>query len=317
VQGFINLDKPFGLTSHDCVARLRKLLRLRKVGHGGTLDPAATGVLPIAVGKATRLLQFLPNDKAYEATIRLGLQTTTDDLEGEVVATQPVQGLTLAQVQPYLAQFHGVIDQIPPSYSAIQIGGKRLYDLARAGEAVTAPMRTVRVDAIKVLDWQSSGDFADLKVAIACGGGTYIRSIARDLGAAIGTGGTLAALRRTRSSGFSEPDSMTLDVLAEQIEAEAFQPVPPEVALHHLPSIVLSDPQAQRWCYGQRLDWHEVTADNAATEISASQSAMTAPTFYRIHRQDDRFLGIGTHGIRDAEERLLPQLVWEGGEGKG
>ncbi|HEY9875793.1 MAG TPA: tRNA pseudouridine(55) synthase TruB, partial [Candidatus Obscuribacterales bacterium] len=130
----MNLNKPAGMTSHDCVARVRRLLRLKRVGHGGTLDPAVTGVLPIAVGKATRLLQFLRQDKAYRGTIRLGLRTTTDDLEGEVIATQPVTNLSLDAVKFALEQFQGIIQQVPPSYSAIQVQGKRLYDLARAGE---------------------------------------------------------------------------------------------------------------------------------------------------------------------------------------
>jgi tRNA pseudouridine55 synthase len=313
MQGFINLNKPFGLTSHDCVARLRKLLRLRKVGHGGTLDPSATGVLPIAVGKATRLLQYLPTDKAYKATIQFGVQTATDDLEGDVLATHPADNLTLEQVQPHLARFQGTIEQIPPSYSAIQVGGKRLYDLARAGEAVEAPMRTVQVYQIEILDWRS-GQFPELDVWIACGSGTYIRSIARDLGAAIGTGGTLAALLRTQSSGFELSQSLTLEALTEQIETKTFQPIPPTMALQHLPSIVLSDSLAQRWRQGQRIYWQEVTSlqlkpASPTTWLSLGET----DRLYRIQEAGDRFLGIATYGIRHEEERLLPKLVWETG----
>ncbi|MEO0843648.1 MAG: tRNA pseudouridine(55) synthase TruB, partial [Cyanobacteria bacterium J06643_5] len=206
--GFLNLDKPFDWTSHDCVAKTRRLLRIKKVGHAGTLDPAATGVLPIAIGKATRLLQYLPSDKAYKATIRLGVQTTTDDLQGEVIHQQFVNGLNLETVKAALEKFQGKIEQIPPSYSAIQVGGKRLYDLARKGEKIEVPVRTVEVFSIDILDWRES-DFPELDVNISCGGGTYIRAIARDLGAVLETGGTLAALRRTVSSGFNLADSMT------------------------------------------------------------------------------------------------------------
>jgi tRNA pseudouridine55 synthase len=313
VQGFINLNKPFGLTSHDCVARLRKLLRLRKIGHGGTLDPAATGVLPIAVGKATRLLQYLPTDKAYKATIRFGIQTATDDLEGEVLATHPADDLTLEQVRPHLAQFQGTIEQIPPSYSAIQVGGKRLYDLARAGEAVEAPMRTVQVYQIEILDWRS-GQFPELDVWIACGSGTYIRSIARDLGAAIGTGGTLAALLRTQSSGFELSQSMTLEALAEKLETHCFQPIPPEMALQHWPVIVLPVAQAQRWSQGQRIPWHEIALPEAGTTLSANVPEENVPKLYRVHQEADRllgqFLGIGAPLIRDSEAWLIPKLVW-------
>jgi len=153
VQGFVNLNKPGGLTSHDCVARLRKLLRLKRIGHGGTLDPAATGVLPIALGKATRLLQYLSHEKAYRARIRFGITTSTDDLEGEILTQRDASDLTLAEVQTALPQFVGKIEQIPPSYSAIQVGGKRLYELARAGQLVEAPLRQVEVHQIQILDW--------------------------------------------------------------------------------------------------------------------------------------------------------------------
>ena len=137
--GFLNLNKPAGWTSHDCVAKVRRLLNIKRVGHGGTLDPAATGVLPIAVGKATRLLQFLPEEKEYHARVRLGVKTTTDDLEGTIITAQEASQLTLDDIKPILSQFEGKIEQIPPAYSAIQLGGKRLYELARAGEQVEVP----------------------------------------------------------------------------------------------------------------------------------------------------------------------------------
>ena len=136
MYGFLNLNKSAGLTSHDCVARVRRILRLKRVGHAGTLDPAATGVLPLALGKATRLLQFLPPNKAYHAKIRFGVTTTTDDLEGEILTSQSVPHLQLEQIQEILPQFRGKIEQIPPLYSAIHVQGKRLYELARKGENI-------------------------------------------------------------------------------------------------------------------------------------------------------------------------------------
>ncbi|NEP44277.1 MAG: tRNA pseudouridine(55) synthase TruB, partial [Okeania sp. SIO2H7] len=145
MEGFINLNKAVGMTSHDCVAKVRGLLRLKRVGHGGTLDPAATGVLPIALGKATRLLQFMAPGKAYRATVRLGLTTTTDDLEGEVIDSKPSPDLTLAEVERVLPNFVGAIEQVPPIYSAIKVKGKKLYDLARQGQNVDVPSRTVEV----------------------------------------------------------------------------------------------------------------------------------------------------------------------------
>lgn len=300
MQGFINLNKPTGLTSHDCVARVRRLLHLKKVGHGGTLDPAATGVLPIAVGRATRLLQFLPSGKAYRATIRFGVQTTTDDLMGEVLAQRPSDWLSLDAVQPHLAKFQGTIAQVPPSYSAIHVGGKRLYELARSGIEVDIPVRTVEVHNITVLDWRS-GEFPELEVAITCGAGTYIRSIARDLGEAIGTGGTLAALIRTHSSGFGLENSLTLEELAIQLANETFHLVPPEFAVADLPAIELPSPLAKRWSQGQKIRWEEIPSPAPEEEQS----------FYRVCGEGDRFLGIGTQVVRDDELLLAPKLVWE------
>ncbi|MGL5035536.1 MAG: tRNA pseudouridine(55) synthase TruB, partial [Microcystaceae cyanobacterium] len=153
--GFINLNKPLSWTSHDCVAQVRRLLKIRKVGHGGTLDPLATGVLPIAVGKVTRLLSYLPTRKAYRATVRFGIQTTTDDLEGEIIRNAIASDLTLEQIEPHLGQFLGTITQIPPQYSAIHRDGKRLYDLARQGKVVEVPSRLVEIFKVEILDWRS------------------------------------------------------------------------------------------------------------------------------------------------------------------
>ncbi|MBD2529116.1 tRNA pseudouridine(55) synthase TruB [Nostoc flagelliforme FACHB-838] len=288
-QGFLNLNKPFGWTSHDCVARVRKLLRLKRVGHAGTLDPAATGVLPIALGKATRLLQYLPENKAYKATIRLGVRTTTDDLEGEIIHSQACRRLSLAQVKTALAQFAGKIEQIPPSYSAIQVDGKRLYDLARKGEIVEVPVRTVEIFHTEVLDWRE-GDFPELDVAIACGSGTYIRAIARDLGAILETGGTLAALIRTQSSGFDLTDSLTLTDLETKLEGETFQPIVPDIALQHLSSVSLPATSAQKWCQGQRVSLNYDIAG-----------------IVRVYEEETRFLGIG----QLEDEVLVPQMVFE------
>lgn len=275
MQGFLNLNKPFDWTSHDCVARVRKLLRLKRVGHAGTLDPAATGVLPIAFGKATRLLEYLPGSKAYKATIRLGVRTTTDDLQGEIITSAPCPNLSLAEVKTVLPQFEGKIEQIPPSYSAIQVDGKRLYDLARRGEKVEVPVRTVEVFQLEILDWRE-GEYPELEMAIACGSGTYIRAIARDLGAILETGGTLAALTRTESSGFHLKDSLTLSDLEAQLQTGTFQPIAPDTALQHLPSVTLPATSAQKWCQGQRIP---ITLD-----ISG---------IVRVYNEEARFLGIG------------------------
>ncbi|WP_414528697.1 tRNA pseudouridine(55) synthase TruB [Nodularia chucula] len=275
MEGFLNLNKPFDWTSHDCVARVRKLLRLKRVGHAGTLDPAATGVLPIALGKATRLLQYLPENKAYKATIRLGVQTTTDDLQGEIITSQPCPRLNFADVKTVMSQFQGKIEQIPPIYSAIQVDGKRLYDLARKGEIVEVPKRTVEIFHTEILDWRD-GDFPELDVAIACGSGTYIRAIARDLGAILQTGGTLAALIRTASSGFNLADSLTLTDLETQLQAGTFHPSIPDIALQHLPSVTLPTLSAQKWCQGQKIP-----------------QTLDFSGIVRVYDPETNFLGIG------------------------
>jgi tRNA pseudouridine55 synthase len=296
--GFLNLNKPAGWTSHDCVAKVRRLLKTKKVGHGGTLDPAATGVLPIAVGKATRLLQFLPETKAYRAKIRLGVKTTTDDLEGEVIATKSVLNISLEDIEPLLNHFIGAIEQIPPAYSAIKKDGKKLYELARAGKDVEVPVRTVEISKIKILSF-AEAEFPELEVAIACGGGTYIRAIARDLGDKLGIGGTLAHLIRTQSCGMKLTDSITLEELQSQLEQDTFTLIPPDRALEHLQVITLQDLDARRWCQGQRLEIspEEIEADRETGDL------------VRVKSKENNLLGIGE--ISSLDRLLIPKIVLE------
>ncbi len=207
------VDKPGGMTSHDVVARLRRILRTRKVGHAGTLDPMATGVLVCGVGRATKLLGHLALDtKAYTATVRLGVATTTDDAEGEVVATADAAGVTDAAIAEGMAALTGAIEQVPSSVSAIKVGGKRAYALVRAGEEVVLPARPVTVSAFALLERR--GD--ELDVAVECSSGTYVRALARDLGAALGVGGHLTALRRTRVGPFTLEHARTLEELERE-----------------------------------------------------------------------------------------------------
>ncbi len=253
MDGFINLNKLPDWTSHDCVAKVRRILNLKKVGHGGTLDPAAVGVLPIAIGKATRLLQYLPAGKGYRAVIRLGVETTTDDLAGAIIYSEPVPDLTIEQIQAVIPEFIGEIRQTPPMYSAIHVDGQRLYKLARAGEVVEVPTRQVNIDRIDILNW-TGGDFPEVEVQITCGGGTYIRSIARDLGVKLGTRGVLAFLERNASCGFQLADSITLAELARQQQAGTFTPISPDRGLTHLPTVRLATAELVKfWSQGKRL----------------------------------------------------------------
>ncbi|GAA3241289.1 tRNA pseudouridine(55) synthase TruB [Pseudonocardia petroleophila] len=212
-SGLVVVDKPGGLTSHDVVGRLRRILRTRKVGHAGTLDPMATGVLVCGIGRGTKLLGHLALDtKAYTATIRLGAATATDDAEGETLSTADASGVTDAAVAAGIAALTGDISQVPSSVSAIKVDGQRAYARVRAGEEVVLAARPVTVSAFTLL--ARRGD--DLDVAVECTSGTYVRALARDLGAGLGVGGHLTALRRTRVGPFDLGHARTL----EQLDAD-------------------------------------------------------------------------------------------------
>jgi tRNA pseudouridine55 synthase len=305
VDGFLNLHKLADWTSHDCVAKVRRILQTKKVGHGGTLDPAAVGVLPITIGKATRLLQYLPEGKAYRAIIRLGVQTTTDDLEGEIIYSEPARDVTIDRIKATIPQFIGKIIQTPPIYSAIKVDGKRLYQLARAGETsatVAVPSRTVQIDSIEILNWKP-GDFPEVEVQISCGGGTYIRSIARDLGVSLGTSGVLAFLERNASCGLQLAASITLSDLEQQQQAGTFLPVSPSVGLHHLPAAILNDAELiKAWSQGKRL---------ACDSIDSARSIDPARHEYvKVVDDTDVCLGVAKVTRTEAGQLLLvPQTV--------
>jgi tRNA pseudouridine55 synthase len=228
--GLVLVDKPGGLTSHDVVARIRRLAGTRRVGHAGTLDPMATGLLVVGVEQATRLLGYLTlSDKQYEATIRLGQATSTDDAEGEILASGPAPGvsaetLTEARLEQAVAALTGPIMQAPPAVSAVKVNGQRAYRLTRAGAAPELAPRPVTVDQFAITavrrvprDGQA-GALLDLDATIRCSSGTYIRALARDLGAALGIGGHLTRLRRTRVGGYGVEEASTLEQLAERFE---------------------------------------------------------------------------------------------------
>ncbi|SCL31984.1 tRNA pseudouridine(55) synthase TruB [Micromonospora inyonensis] len=217
-DGLIVVDKPGGMTSHDVVARIRRLARTRRVGHGGTLDPMATGVLVIGVGRATRLLTYVIGaTKSYTATIRLGQTTVTDDAEGEVTATTSAAGVTDEAVRSALAALTGEIDQVPSAVSAIKVDGQRAYKRVRDGETVALAARRVTVSRLAVLAVRRGApDLVDVDVDVTCSSGTYIRAIARDAGLALGVGGHLTALRRTAVGGFTLAEAATLPELEQR-----------------------------------------------------------------------------------------------------
>ena len=210
--GLLVVDKPGGMTSHDVVARVRRLVGTRRVGHGGTLDPLATGVLVVGIGRATRLLGYLQgHDKSYAATFRLGSTTSSDDAEGEVVATADTAEVTDDAVRAGLRKLTGSLAQLPPAVSAVQVGGVRSYAAARRGEALELQPRQVLIHALELEAMRRDGPFLDLDVAVRASAGTYVRALARDLGAALGVGGHVTALRRTASGPFTLADAGPLD----------------------------------------------------------------------------------------------------------
>ena len=210
-SGVVIVDKPSAVTSHQVVGRLRRLLGTRKIGHAGTLDPMATGVLILGVNRATRLLGHLAlHDKRYLATVRLGASSNTDDADGEVVAVADASSLTRGDVDRALQPQRGDILQVPTTVSAIKVDGKRAYALARAGERVELKARPVTVSRLDILDVHSAGGLLDVDLDVECSSGTYVRAIARDLGAALGVGGHLVALRRTRIGRYSLDDAVVL-----------------------------------------------------------------------------------------------------------
>ena len=249
------LDKPAGITSHGCVARVRRAYSLKRVGHGGTLDPAVTGVLPIALGPATRLLPYLPGDKTYRAIVQLGVRTTTDDLEGDCLGrVDPPSSLTNLDLERALEPFRGSIHQRPPAFSAVHVQGQRAYALARAGEAVVLPARRVTIHRLTLLNWEAEQGRVELE--IHCSSGTYIRSLARDLGDNLGCGGALAQLRRTAALGFEISQSVPLEALPEPSARDglstALPPLlDPLLVLGHLPQHRLREEDGPGWRCGQ------------------------------------------------------------------
>ncbi len=253
LSGILVIDKPAGWTAHDVVARVRRLTGERRVGHAGTLDPAATGVLPVCVGEATKVVEYLSaHGKVYLAAVLLGTTTDTDDLDGWVIEEGDTSNISPGAVRAELPQFVGEITQIPPAYSAIHIGGQRAYALARAGKAVTVPARQVMIHHLALVAWAAPVAW----LVVDCGAGTYIRALARDLGRALGCGATLARLIRLRSGPFRLCEAWSLDELAALPDLRAAWPqvaVHPDAALADWPALLLDDPAARDWSQGKLL----------------------------------------------------------------
>ena len=274
-DGILLVDKPGGITSHDAVDRVRRAIGIRKVGHSGTLDPMATGLLVMGVGRGTRLLRFLGDlDKEYEGTGRLGEETDTLDADGTIVATSDVD-VTEAALRTAMAAFIGEIEQRPPVYSAVSLGGERLHRAARRGDTIEAPMRRVRVDAFDLVRF----DGRDLDFRVVCGAGTYVRSLVHDLGRSLGAGAHLTRLVRTRSGGFHVADAGPPDAPPPLLPLEA--------AVRHLPRLELNDDEADAARHGRSL------------------GPPDGPGFHAAFDPRGRLVGI----YRDCGTRACPEVV--------
>lgn len=281
MDGFINVLKPTGLSSHDVVDIVRRIFKQKRVGHAGTLDPAAAGILPVALGRAARLVEYMENaDKSYRAEIAFGYATDTGDVYGDVIESIPCPALPLEEeLRRVLGKFVGEIEQTPPAYSAIKVGGQRAYDLVRQGAAVEIPTRTVRIDRLELV--HADAAHARILVDVDCAKGTYIRSLCTDIGAVLGLPATMRFLLRTRVGGFMLADSYTLEELAEVRETALCAP---DTALD-LPVYEL-DPQRVKAFY---------------SGLSTSERRMElAEGCYRVYAEGV-FLGIGRYDAASRE----------------
>ncbi|HEY6495687.1 MAG TPA: tRNA pseudouridine(55) synthase TruB [Trebonia sp.] len=281
-SGLVIVDKPGGMTSHDVVARVRRLAHTRRVGHAGTLDPMATGVLVIGVEKATRLLGHLMlTEKTYQATIRLGQSTSTDDAEGEPAGGSPATAVTREALDEQVAKLTGEILQVPSSVSAIKVNGQRAYKLTRAGEAPELAARPVTVYEFRVTAVRADSDYLDVDATVRCSSGTYIRALARDIGSALGTGGHLTALRRTAVGPYTLAQARTLDDLADlgQDESAERLPVIPlaAAAAAAFPRLDLTEDDSRRLAQGARLPLPEAAEPFAPGPTAPGAGSAPSP----------------------------------------
>ena len=278
MTGFVYLDKDEGMTSFFAASRLRRIFGTKKIGHTGTLDPMATGVLPVAVGGATRFIELIPShDKAYRARFLLGKTTDTLDITGEVISQSEVT-VTRSDVENALGQFRGEISQVPPMYSAIKKDGVRLYELARQGVEIERESRLVTIHSLVMTDYQGENEY---EIEVECSSGTYIRTLIDDIGQALGCGAVMTALRRTKANGVSIRECVTLDELWKMKENDEL-----EKAVHSLDSLVsydkikISEAQARRFSNGGELDCNRF-------------GGKKLPGLYCVYSPDDVFLGVG------------------------
>ena len=286
-NGIIIIDKPAGWTSMDVCGKLRGILKTKKVGHAGTLDPMATGVLPVFVGNATRAVSYAEaGDKEYIAGLRLGLVTNTQDTSGEVLEQHPAEGITRGQLEAVLARFTGEIQQVPPMYSAIKIGGQKLYELARKGQEIERPTRTVTIHGLELLEPEEPD--GDWRLRVRCSKGTYVRTLCHDIGRALGCGGCMSSLRRTMAAGFTLAECRTIEEAQQQGESLL---APTDSLFRQYPAYRIPSEQADRRC-------------RCGNPLAAEG---LQPGLYRVYGTDGTFLCLSRweNGVLTSEKNFF------------
>ena len=297
-NGFLAINKEKGFTSHDCVKQIRKLLGTRKVGHTGTLDPHVTGTLPIAIGSATKFIQYLPQDKTYIGQIQLGIRTKTDDMQGEILNKKEWPILSNNQLDNYLNNFRGIIQQVPPKVSSIHVNGERAYKKVLKNEEFELHPREVEIEELVLKEWDQANGILEIKVS--CTSGTYIRSIARDLGQVLDSEGCLLNLKRISACGFHERNSIKISDLSDLNEKNAPFIIPTISALDHISTLVLTNQEEIHfWKTGRIIKF------NANNFVKSSSFDYKKPIKIIDHKK--LLLGIGF--INEDKTALHPKLV--------
>lgn len=297
MDGILNIYKERGFTSHDVVAKLRGILHQKKIGHTGTLDPEAVGVLPICLGKGTKLCDMLTDrSKTYQVEMRLGITTDTEDMTGTILTEQEVTA-TLEQVEQVISQFVGEIDQIPPMYSALKVNGKKLYELAREGIVIERKPRRIQIDEIKIL----AIELPIVKMEVSCSKGTYIRSLCRDIGEKLGCGGCMETLIRTRVGQFFVEDSLTLKEIEQLVQENKIleQVLGIETVFLEYPVIQMKKESDRLVLNGNFFGWDS---------IEQQESKHLKNTFVRVHESQGRFVGI--YQFDTEKKRFMPEKMF-------
>ncbi len=295
IHGILNVYKEKGYTSHDVVAKLRGITGQKKIGHMGTLDPDAEGVLPVLMGRATKVCDLLPDDsKTYEAVLLLGQETDTQDSSGKVLRTGDISGLTEEEVREAVFSFAGSYEQIPPMYSARKVNGKKLYQLAREGKTVARSARTVKIDSLKILQMQ----LPRVKILVDCGKGTYIRTLCRDIGEKLGCGGLMESLIRTRVGPFDIAESMTLDAIEEKTKAGELESI-----ITPIDALFLDCPKMTVRGEAERLAYHGNKLPVEMTDLPAGQ--VKDDNMVRLYDSNGRFLALYQHDGTEDQYRVV------------